>query len=149
MGIIEKMRLDGKSIYVTGAASGIGRCAAMAFAEAGADVAIVDKEKVERTKQKMISDTEIYNISDFFKIFGDSTRLKIIYALENNPLCVGDLCNVLDITKSAASHQLNILRTNKIVKFQKKGKNVIYMLDDEHVSLIIETARNHLNEGNR
>ena len=113
------------------------------------DIAIVDKEKVEKTKQKMISDTEIYNISDFFKIFGDSTRLKIIYALENNPLCVGDLCNVLDITKSAASHQLNILRTNKIVKFQKKGKNVIYMLDDDHVSLIIETARNHLNEGNR
>lgn len=110
------------------------------------DTSIVDEEKVKRTKKRMISDTELYSISDFFKIFGDSTRLKIIWALDDNPLCVGDLCNVLEISKSAASHQLNILRTNKIVKYKKQGKNVIYMLDDEHVSLIIETARRHLKE---
>lgn len=110
------------------------------------DTSIVDEEKVKRTKKRMISDTELYSISDFFKIFGDSTRLKIIWALDDNPLCVGDLCKVLEISKSAASHQLNILRTNKIVKYKKQGKNVIYMLDDEHVSLIIETARRHLKE---
>ena len=111
------------------------------------DTPIVNEEKVKKTLKNMISDTEIYSISDFFKIFGDSTRLKIIWALDDNPLCVGDLCNVCNITKSAASHQLNILKTNKIVKYKKQGKNVIYSLDDEHVSLIIETARRHLNEG--
>ena len=110
------------------------------------DTPIVDANKVKETKEKMINDTELYSISDFFKIFGDSTRLKILWALDNNPLCVGDLCNVLDITKSAASHQLNILKANKIVTYKKQGKNVIYMLDDEHVSLIIETARKHLQE---
>lgn len=110
------------------------------------DTPIVDEEKVKKTLKRMISDTEIYSISDFFKIFGDSTRLKIIWALDDNPLCVGDLCNVCDITKSAASHQLNILKTSKIVKYKKQGKNVIYSLDDEHVSLIIETARRHLKE---
>ena len=111
------------------------------------DTPIVDEEKVKKTKKRMISDPEIYSISDFFKIFGDSTRLKIIWALDDNPVCVGDLCNVVDITKSAAQHQLNILKTNKIVKYKKQGKNVIYSLDDEHVSLIIETARRHLKEG--
>ncbi len=110
------------------------------------DTPIVNEEKVKETKARMISDTEIYSVSDFFKIFGDSTRLKILCALENNPLCVGDLCNVVDITKSAASHQLNILKANKLVKFKKQGKNVIYMLDDEHVLMIIETARKHLGE---
>ncbi len=112
------------------------------------DTPITNEEKVKKTKKRMINDTEIYAISDFFKIFGDSTRLKIIWALDDNPLCVGDLCNVIDITKSAASHQLNILKANKIVKYKREGKNIIYSLDDEHVSLIIETARRHLNEEN-
>lgn len=110
------------------------------------DTPIINEEIVNKTKRKMISEKEIYEISDFFKIFGDSTRLQILWALDNNPLCVGDLCNVLDITKSAASHQLNILKANKLVKYKKNGKNVIYSLDDEHVSLIIETARRHLKE---
>lgn len=112
------------------------------------DTPIINEEKVKKTKKRMINDTEIYAISDFFKIFGDSTRLKIIWALDDNPLCVGDLCNVINITKSAASHQLNILKANKIVKYKREGKNIIYSLDDEHVSLIIETARRHLNEEN-
>lgn len=110
------------------------------------DTPIIDEKLVKITKEKMLEDQELYEISDFFKIFGDSTRLKILWALENNPLCVGDLCNVLDITKSAASHQLNILKNNKLVKYRKNGKNVIYELDDEHVSMIIETAREHLEE---
>ena len=110
------------------------------------DTPIINEEIVKKTKEKMIDDTEVYQISDFFKIFGDSTRLKILWALDDNPLCVGDLCNIVDITKSAASHQLNILKANKLVKYKKEGKNVIYSLDDEHVALIIETARKHLSE---
>lgn len=110
------------------------------------DTPIINEEIVKKTKEKMIDDTEVYQISDFFKIFGDSTRLKILWALDDNPLCVGDLCNIVDITKSAASHQLNILKANKLVKYKKEGKNVIYSLDDEHVAFIIETARKHLSE---
>ena len=94
-----------------------------------------------------LTETEIYEVSDFFKLFGDSTRLSILYALENNPMCANDLCKVINITKSAASHQLKILKLNKVVKYSKKGKNVIYELDDEHVSSIIEMAIDHLKEG--
>ena len=97
--------------------------------------------------RNILTETEIYEVSDFFKLFGDSTRLSILYALENNPMCVNDLCKVNNITKSAASHQLKILKLNKVVKYSKKGKNVIYELDDEHVSSIIEMAIDHLKEG--
>ena len=97
--------------------------------------------------RNILTETEIYEVSDFFKLFGDSTRLSILYALENNPMCVNDLCKIINITKSAASHQLKILKLNKVVKYSKKGKNVIYELDDEHVSSIIEKAIDHLKEG--
>ena len=110
------------------------------------DTPAINIELVKTTKDQMIEESEIYEISDFFKIFGDSTRLQILWALDNNSLTVGDICNVLDISKSACSHQLNILKANKLVKYQKSGKNVIYSLDDEHVSMIIETAREHLKE---
>lgn len=105
---------------------------------------ILEKEKVEKLKSQLICDEEIYDISDFFKVFGDSTRLKILWTLDGNKLSVNDLCNVVGITKSAASHQLNILKDNKLVKFERSGKNIFYSLEDEHVSLIIETARQHL-----
>ena len=110
------------------------------------DISATNIKLVSQTKQLMIEESEIYDISDFFKIFGDSTRLQILWALDNNSLTVGDICNVLNISKSACSHQLNILRTNKLVKHQKVGKNVIYSLEDEHVAMIIETAREHLKE---
>ena len=110
------------------------------------DTPMVNPELVKKTKESMISEREIYEISDFFKIFGDSTRLQILWSLDNNPMTVGDICNVLSISKSACSHQLNILKANKLVKYLRSGKNVIYTLDDEHVSIIIETARQHLKE---
>ncbi len=110
------------------------------------DTPIINKEIVELAKNNIPDETTIYAISDFFKIFGDSTRLQILCALESSQMCVGDLCNVLDITKSAASHQLNILKANKLVKYRKVGKNVVYSLDDEHVSMIIDTAKKHLEE---
>lgn len=111
-----------------------------------ADTPVINKDVVEFTKSKLPDETTIYAISDFFKIFGDSTRLQILCALEANQMCVGDLCNAIDITKSAASHQLNILKANKLVKYRKVGKNVVYSLDDDHVSMIIETAKRHLEE---
>lgn len=104
------------------------------------------EEKIKKIKKIMIDDREIYDISDFFKIFGDCTRLKILWALDNGPLTVTELCEITEMNKSSISHQLKTLKDNKIVKYRKSGKNVIYTLDDEHVSIIIETARKHLNE---
>lgn len=104
------------------------------------------EDKIRKIKKQMIPEKEIYDISDFFKIFGDSTRLQILWALDNSELTVSELCDITNMNKSAISHQLRYLKDNKLVKYRKNGKNVIYSLDDEHVSIIIETARRHLKE---
>lgn len=101
-------------------------------------------ERKELTKR--LKDEEIYDLSDFFKVLGDSTRLKILWCLDQNELTVTELCNLLGMTKSAVSHQLKILKDNKLVNYRKKGKNAIYELDDLHISTIIETAQIHLKE---
>ncbi|MDY2727639.1 MAG: metalloregulator ArsR/SmtB family transcription factor [Candidatus Onthovivens sp.] len=103
-------------------------------------------KKISSIKKEMINEREIYDISDFFKVFGDSTRIKILWALDTRSMTVSELCVALEMTKSAISHQLKTLKDNKLVKYKKIGKNVIYSLDDEHVSIIIETARKHLKE---
>lgn len=100
----------------------------------------------EICNQKELNDEEIYDLSDFFKVLGDSTRLKLLYCLDKNEMTVTELCNKLGMTKSAVSHQLKVLKDNKLVNYRKKGKNVIYELDDEHISIIIETAEIHLKE---
>ena len=77
---------------------------------------------------------------------GDSTRIQLLWALEESEMCVGDLAVLLNMTKSAVSHQLKILRTAKLVRANKKGKNVYYSLDDEHVKLVLEKALEHVSE---
>lgn len=99
--------------------------------------------------ENIINEENIYDISDFFKILGDSTRLKILCALDNNELTVSELSTKLDMTISAVSHQLKILKSNKIVKFKRDGKNIYYLLDDEHISLLINIAKTHLDEKRR
>lgn len=90
------------------------------------------------------SDEFLYDLSDFFKLFGDSTRLKIIFSLMDKELCVNDISTELGMSQSSISHQLKILRQNKIVKNRKTGKQVFYSLDDEHVSSIIIQGVEHL-----
>lgn len=107
---------------------------------------IVHSEVVENVKKKLPSDDKIYDLAELFKVFGDSTRTKILSALEISPLCVCDIASCLNMTKSAVSHQLRILRQAKLVKSKKNGKEVIYSLDDNHVSLIFECGLNHINE---
>ena len=107
---------------------------------------IVHSEVVENVKKKLPSDDKIYDLAELFKVFGDSTRTKILSALEISPLCVCDIASCLNMTKSAVSHQLRILRQVKLVKSKKNGKEVIYSLDDNHVSLIFECGLNHINE---
>lgn len=96
-------------------------------------------------KNHSYSDDFLYDLSLFFKTFGDSTRLKIIITLLDNELCVNDISKELGMSQSSISHQLKTLREKKIVKYRKTGKQVFYSLDDEHVSSIITQGVNHLN----
>lgn len=104
----------------------------------------VHSEAVEKSRLNMPSENQISDLSDFFKILGDPTRMKILWALDGAELCVCDLAVELNMTKSAISHQLNSLRASKLVKFRRDGKNVFYSLDDEHVNQIIEVALDHI-----
>lgn len=108
------------------------------------DCNIIHKEKVIATKNKMLDDKLFRKVSTFFKIVGDETRLKILYALDNNEMCVCDIANLLNMTKSSISHQLKLLKDNGLVKSRKSGKEVYYMLDDSHVSNVVEVACRHV-----
>lgn len=108
------------------------------------DCNIIHKEIVDSTKNKMLNDLMFNKIGNFFKIIGDDTRLKILYALDNNEMCVCDIANLLNMTKSSISHQLRLLKDNGLVKARKDGKEVYYMLDDEHVSSVVEIASIHV-----
>ncbi len=103
-------------------------------------------EVVERAKQNMPDQDTLTDLSELFKVFGDSTRLNILTALFESEMCVCDISATLEMSISAISHQLRILRHNKLVKNRKEGKEVFYSLADEHVVKIIEMALEHINE---
>ena len=108
------------------------------------DCNIIHEDLVEDTINKMTDDDLLNELSDFFKILGDTTRIKILYALDQNELCVCDIANVLGMSKSSISHQLATLKKNGIVKCKKIGKEVFYMLDDEHVQQVFEVGKEHI-----
>ncbi len=116
---------------------------------ANADGAQNNTELIAKIKPTMPDIDLLYELSDFFKVMGDSTRIQLLWALEEHQLCVGDLAELLDMSKSAVSHQLKVLRTAKLVKPHKKGKNVYYSLDDNHVEVIFKKALDHVSEGVR
>lgn len=103
-------------------------------------------ESAVRAAKQLPDDITLYNLSDLFKIFGDATRMKILFALDGGELCVCDIASIIGMTKSAVSHQLKILRQNKLITYRKSGKNVIYSLADDHVKSIIELALEHIKE---
>ena len=103
-------------------------------------------ELVQEVKDKIPAFDEIMNLSDFFKVMGDSTRLQLLLSLQQSEMCVSDLANVLDMTKSAVSHQLKALRLSKLIKSRKEGKTVYYSLDDEHIEKILGMACDHTHE---
>ena len=94
----------------------------------------------------MPEDEFLFDMAELFKVFGDSTRMKIISALLNNELCVGELANITNTTSSAISHQLRVLKQAKLVKYRRDGKTIFYSLDDEHVKQIYEKGREHVEE---
>ena len=95
-----------------------------------------------------IDEEKLIDLAELFKVFGDSTRIKILYALFEEEMGVGDLAEVLNMTISAVSHQLRILKANKLVKNRRDGKSILYSLDDEHVYKIIAMGKEHIEEKN-
>lgn len=109
------------------------------------DCNIIHKEAVANVLNKLPSTTTFENLAKLFKLIGDPTRCRILFALDNEEMCVCDIANVLKMTKSAVSHQLRLLRQSQIVKTRKSGKEVYYTLDDEHIQKLFEIALEHIN----
>ncbi len=110
------------------------------------DEQCVHKELVNKVMLEQPDEDSLYDLAELFKVFGDSTRVRILYALYRSELCVCDLSDALDMTQSAISHQLQILRTNKLVKSRREGKQIYYSLADEHVVTIMAQGLDHLLE---
>lgn len=100
----------------------------------------------ETESDKMPSEDELYDLAELFKVFGDSTRIRILFVLFEKDVCVCDLAETLNMTQSAISHQLKILKQNKLVKGRREGKSVFYSLADDHVRTIIEQGIDHIAE---
>lgn len=110
------------------------------------DNEVINIEKVEKVKKSMPTDEFLFDMAELFKVFGDSTRMKIISALLDNELCVGEIANITNTTSSAISHQLRVLKQAKLVKYRREGKTIFYSLDDDHVKLLYEVGEKHIEE---
>ncbi|GFI26190.1 transcriptional repressor SmtB [Lachnospiraceae bacterium] len=106
----------------------------------------VHRDLVARVHETMPQETELYDLAELFKVFGDSTRIRILFVLFEAEVCVCDLAETLQMTQSAISHQLRILKQNKLVKSRREGKSVFYSLADSHVRTIIDQGREHIEE---
>lgn len=118
----------------------------MGKSESFCDCEVLHEEVVTEVKKSMADDETVADISDFFRIFGDSTRIKILWALDKSELCVCDIAALISMTKSAVSHQLKVLRDARLVKSRREGKVIFYSLADDHVKDIFEKAVEHLDE---
>ena len=108
------------------------------------DCSVIHDDVVNSVREDMPDDDLLFDVSDFFKILGDSTRLRILWALDKSEMCVCDIANLLNMTKSSISHQLKVLKENRLVKNRKVGKEVYYSLNDEHVKMVLEIAIEHI-----
>ncbi len=110
------------------------------------DSNIVRLDVIEEVKNTLPNDDMIFDLAELFKMFADSTRMKIICALKEKELCVGEIAFITNTTQSAISHQLRILKQSKLVKYRKEGKSVYYSLDDDHVIEILLKGCEHIEE---
>jgi DNA-binding transcriptional ArsR family regulator len=111
------------------------------------DCNTIHEEVVAEVRKHMPEEENLLDLADLFKMFGDSTRIKILCALLNSEMCVCDIAVLLGMTKSAISHQLRALRQTKLVKYRRDGKVVYYSLEDEHVRTIFDQGFLHVCEG--
>ncbi|MCF2597104.1 ArsR/SmtB family transcription factor [Pseudoflavonifractor phocaeensis] len=107
---------------------------------------LVHQDAVEQVRGLLPPDETLYDLAELFKIFGDSTRVKILYALLESELCVCDIAKLMEVSQSAVSHQLRVLKASKLVKFRREGKTVYYSLADEHVIRILSQGMEHILE---
>lgn len=107
---------------------------------------IAMNKELSSSLQEQPPEELLYELAELFKVFGDSTRIRILYALIGQELCVGDIAQLLGMSQSSVSHQLRILKDAKLVRFQRRGKSIYYALDDEHVHHILEMGMEHVEE---
>lgn len=110
------------------------------------DVICVHNDRVEKVRKKMPEDCLLSELADFYKVFGDTTRIRILCVLLESEMCVCDLAEVLGMTQSAISHQLRVLKQMKLVKNRREGKTVYYSLADGHIQSIISQGMEHITE---
>lgn len=115
----------------------------------------LDKEELENMPQgtdvfslsdQVPTEEELYDLAELFKVFGDSTRIKILYVLVESDMSVGDIAQALNMTQSSISHQLRVLKQSRLVRFRREGKNIVYSLADDHVYTIMSQGLTHLEE---
>jgi DNA-binding transcriptional ArsR family regulator len=106
----------------------------------------VHEDTVKQVISEMPADELLYDLAELFKVFGDTTRIKILYALFEAELCVCDIAQLLGLTQPAVSHQLRVLKNNKLVKYRREGKSIFYSLADDHVRRIIGQGMEHIGE---
>ena len=106
----------------------------------------VHSSVLQKIIAEMPDEIELYNLAELFKVFGDSTRIRILYVLFEAEVCVCDLASALNMNQSAISHQLKILKQNKLVKARREGKSVFYSLADDHVRMIISKGQEHIED---
>ena len=111
-----------------------------------ANCAAIHVADVERVQAALLPDDDYVSVASLLRHFGDPTRVKLLHALESRELCVSDLADILDITKSADSHHLNALKLSKLVRARRDGQIVYYSLDDDHVAMILKTGFEHMRE---
>lgn len=110
------------------------------------DAVEIHQELLQIVHEKMPEEEELYDLAELFKVFGDSTRIRILFVLFEAEVCVCDLAEALNMTQSAVSHQLKILKQNKLVRSRREGKSVFYSLADGHVRTIIDQGLEHVEE---
>ncbi|WP_295212851.1 metalloregulator ArsR/SmtB family transcription factor [Ruminococcus sp.] len=104
-------------------------------------------EKVEQLEETMPVEEEVYDVAELFKVLGDQTRVKILFTLIKDEMCVCDIADLLEMSQSAISHQLRVLKQARLVKYRREGKTVYYSVSDEHVAIILNMGIEHVSEG--
>lgn len=105
-----------------------------------------NKDLVNRVEKQIPREEDLYDLADFFKVFGDTTRIKILYVLRFSEMCVCELADTLKMTQSAISHQLRVLKQMDLVKARRDGKAIFYSLADDHIAIILDVGLEHINE---
>ena len=106
----------------------------------------VHEDKIRAANEQMPDEDELYDLAELFKVFGDSTRIRILFVLFQSEMCVCDLAQSLNMNQSAISHQLRVLKQAKLIKSRREGKSVFYSLDDSHVRMILSMGMEHAKE---